>query len=97
MSDHVDGPQSIGDPTADVTDLFAFRHRVVNPSKELSTMHAIRKLRESGHATAADYEKILAANVVFSQSSVDTGHRRSCGSCKDLRDLDHATRRCLYG
>jgi len=28
-------------------------------------MHAIRKLRESGHATAADYEAILAANVVF--------------------------------
>src|SRR5215470_14871362 len=28
-------------------------------------MHAIRKLRESGHATVADYEKILAPNVVF--------------------------------
>src|SRR6516225_4596133 len=24
MSDHVDGPRSIGDPAADVTDLFAF-------------------------------------------------------------------------
>ena len=24
MSDHVDGPRSIGDATADVTDLFAF-------------------------------------------------------------------------
>jgi hypothetical protein len=24
MSDHVDGPRSIGDPMADVTDLFAF-------------------------------------------------------------------------
>ena len=28
-------------------------------------MHIIRKLRESDHATAADYETILAANVVF--------------------------------
>jgi hypothetical protein len=28
-------------------------------------MHAIRKLRESGHATVADYEKLLALNVVF--------------------------------
>ena len=28
-------------------------------------MHAIRKLRESGHATVADYEKLLAPNVVF--------------------------------
>src|SRR6202163_4675705 len=28
-------------------------------------MHAIRKLREPGHATIADYEKLLAPNVVF--------------------------------
>ena len=28
-------------------------------------MHAIRRLRESGHATIADYEKLLAPNVVF--------------------------------
>ena len=28
-------------------------------------MHAIRKLRESGNATVADYEKLLAPNVVF--------------------------------
>ena len=28
-------------------------------------MHAIRKLRESGNATAADYERLLAPNVVF--------------------------------
>src|ERR1700737_2398249 len=41
------------------------RHRVVNPSKESFTMHAIRKLRESGHATVTDYEKLLAPNVVF--------------------------------
>ena len=28
-------------------------------------MHIIRKLRASGHATVADYETILAADVVF--------------------------------
>ena len=28
-------------------------------------MHALRKLRESGHATVADYEKLLAPNIVF--------------------------------
>jgi len=39
-------------------------HRVTDRSRELS-MHAIRKLRESGHATIADYEKLLAPNVVF--------------------------------
>ena len=31
-------------------------------------MHPIRKLRESGHATAADYETLLAADVVFHRS-----------------------------
>ena len=28
-------------------------------------MHALRKLREKGHATVADYEKLLAPDVVF--------------------------------
>jgi len=28
-------------------------------------MHPIRKLRESSHATVADYERLLAPNVVF--------------------------------
>jgi hypothetical protein len=37
----------------------------LNRSEEPFTMHAIRELRESGHATVADYEKLLAPNVVF--------------------------------
>jgi hypothetical protein len=37
----------------------------LNRSQEPFTMHAIRRLRESGHATVADYEKLLAPNVVF--------------------------------
>ena len=37
----------------------------LNRSEEPFTMHAIRKLRESGHATVADYEKLLAPNFVF--------------------------------
>ena len=32
MSDHVDGPRSIGDPPADVTDLFAFTS-LENPAR----------------------------------------------------------------
>src|SRR5262249_39093236 len=48
--------------TASIT---APRHRVIDRSEEPSAMHAIRKLRESGHATIADYEKLLAPNVVF--------------------------------
>jgi hypothetical protein len=45
-------------------------------------MHAIRKLRESGHATVADYEKASRSYCCFSQSRVDTDRRRSCGSAK---------------
>src|SRR5947209_7341745 len=37
----------------------------LNASRESSAMHAIRKLREQGNATVADYEKLLAENVVF--------------------------------
>src|SRR5215467_13505133 len=32
MSDHVDGPRSIGDPPADITDLFAFTS-LENPAR----------------------------------------------------------------
>jgi phosphoribosylamine-glycine ligase len=36
---------------------------VSEPIEVVIPMHPIRKLPESGHATAADYEKILAANM----------------------------------
>jgi hypothetical protein len=34
MSDHIDGPRSIGDPSADITDLFAF----TSPEKPARTV-----------------------------------------------------------
>ena len=37
MSDHVDGPRSIGDPPADVTDLFAFTSPE-NPARTVLAM-----------------------------------------------------------
>jgi hypothetical protein len=37
MSDHVDGPRSIGDPTADITDLFAFTSPE-NPARTVLAM-----------------------------------------------------------
>jgi hypothetical protein len=37
MSDHVDGPRSIGDPSADVTDLFAFTSPE-NPARTVLAM-----------------------------------------------------------
>ena len=37
MSDHVDGPRSIGDPAADVTDLFAFTSPE-NPARTVLAM-----------------------------------------------------------
>ena len=39
MSDHVDGPRSIGDPAADLTDLFAFTSPK-NPAAEASDVQA---------------------------------------------------------
>src|SRR4029453_19143638 len=37
MSDHVDGPRSIGDPAADITDLFAFTSPE-NPARTVLAM-----------------------------------------------------------
>ena len=37
MSDHVDGPRSIGEPAADVTDLFAFTSPE-NPARTVLAM-----------------------------------------------------------
>ena len=55
MSDHVDGPRSIGDPTADVTDLFAF----TSPENPARTVLALCVFPSAGeHAVfsnAIDY------------------------------------------
>jgi hypothetical protein len=60
-------------------------------------MHAIRKLRESGHATVADYEKLLAPNVVFHSPVLIRALEGRAVVAKIFRDLNHVTRRCIYG
>src|SRR6516162_9130422 len=46
MSDHVDGPRSIGDPAADVTDLFAFTSPE-NPARTVLAMCVFPSAGES--------------------------------------------------
>src|SRR5215813_8166281 len=55
MSDHVDGPRSIGDPAADVTDLFAF----TSPENPARTVLALCVFPSAGEnaifSNAIDY------------------------------------------
>src|SRR5215471_12146175 len=53
MSDHVDGPRSIGDPAADVTDLFAF----TSPENPARTVLAMCVFPSAG-------EKAVFSNVI---------------------------------
>jgi hypothetical protein len=49
MSDHVDGPRSIGDPAADLTDLFAF----VSPENSGNTVIAANVFPAAGESAIA--------------------------------------------
>src|SRR5262244_347169 len=53
MSDHVDGPRSIGDPAADVTDLFAF----TSPEDPARTVLAVCVFPSAG-------ESAMFSNVI---------------------------------
>src|SRR5215475_10927431 len=55
MSDHVDGPRSIGDPPADVTDLFAFTSPE-NPARTVLAMCVFPSAGETAvFSNAIDY------------------------------------------
>ena len=53
MSDHVDGPRSIGDPSADITDLFAF----TSPENPTRTVLAVDVFPSAG-------ENAMFSNVI---------------------------------
>jgi uncharacterized protein DUF4331 len=53
MSDHVDGPRSIGDPSADITDLFAF----TSPENPARTVLAVNVFPSAG-------ENAMFSNVI---------------------------------
>jgi hypothetical protein len=59
MSDHVDGPRSIGDPTADLTDLFAF----ISPESPARTVLAACVFPKAGgtamFSNAIDYSIVV--------------------------------------
>jgi hypothetical protein len=59
MSDHVDGPRSIGDPTADVTDLFAFTSPE-NPGRTVLAMCVFHSAGENAmFSNVIDYSIVV--------------------------------------
>ena len=80
MSDHVDGPRSIGDPAADLTDLFAF----TNPDKP-AVMGASRGMTGTARGQAQLRQAFVATNtyaLLQPEVLVDRGSRGGigCGS-----------------
>src|ERR1700704_5187442 len=64
MSDHVDGPRSIGDPTADVTDLFAF----TSPENQARTVLAMCVFPAAGEN--AIFSNVIDHSIVVRRVSV---------------------------
>jgi hypothetical protein len=64
MSDHVDGPRSIGDPAADVTDLFAF----TSPENPARTVLAMCVFPSAGES--AIFSNILDHSIVVRRVTV---------------------------
>jgi hypothetical protein len=64
MADHVDGPRSIGDPTADLTDLFAF----ISPENPARTVLAANAFPSAG--TDAIFSNAIAYSIVARRVTV---------------------------
>jgi len=62
MSDHVDGPRSIGEPAADVTDLFAFTSPA-NPARAVLAMCVFPSAGEDAIFSNAIYHSIAVRRV----------------------------------
>jgi len=69
MSDHVDGPRSIGDPAADVTDLFAF----TSPENPARTVLAVNAFPSAGEG--AMFSNVIDYSVAVRRVTVaDVGN-----------------------
>src|SRR5262245_52479356 len=69
MSDHVDGPRSIGDPAADISDLFAF----TSPENPARTVLAMCVFPSAGES--AVFSNILDHSIALRRVTVaGTGH-----------------------
>lgn len=64
MSDHVDGPRSIGEPAADVTDLFAF----TSPADPTRTVLAMNVFPSAGESAA--FSNVIDHNIVVRRMTV---------------------------
>src|SRR5262247_2843790 len=64
MSDHVDGPRSIGDPAADVSDLFAF----TSPENSARTVLAMCVFPSAGES--AIFSNVLDHSIVVRRVTV---------------------------
>jgi hypothetical protein len=64
MSDHVDGPRSIGDPSADITDLFAF----TSPQDPARTVLAVDVFPSAGEN--AMFSNVIDHSIVVRRVSV---------------------------
>ena len=73
MSDHVDGPRSIGDPPADITDLFAF----TSPKDPARTVLAMCVFPSAG-------ESAVFSNVIDYTIAVRRVSRRRHRQCREV-------------
>jgi hypothetical protein len=78
MSDHVDGPRSIGDPSADVTDLFAF----TSPENPARTVLAMCVFPSAGEN--AVFSNVIDHSIVVRRVTVtDVGNAAKFQSADD--------------
>ena len=73
MSDHVDGPRQIGDPPADLTDLFAF----TSPENPAHTVLAMNVFSLGG----------MTAMLLERDQSLDRGTRNDRGRPWQCREI----------
>ena len=62
MSDHIDGPRQIGDPSVDMTDLFLFRSPE-NPARTVFAADVFPSAGASAMFSDAAYHSIVARHV----------------------------------
>src|SRR6185369_10469097 len=81
MSDHVDGPRSIGEPAADVTDLFAF----TSPENPARTVLAMCVFPSAG-------ESAVFSNVIDHKIAVRRVSVRGIGNAARFQPADEEIR-----
>ena len=81
MSDHIDGPRSIGEPAADITDLFAFQ----SPENPARTVLAVNVFPSAG-------ENAMFSNVINHSIAVRRVTVAGVGNAAKFQPVDDETR-----